>query len=303
MFASLSGHVARVRPSFGFDVILGSNGYPDGVAAAALAAMFRVPLVQNVIGSDVNVLSSRLGLRAQIRWALRRGARVIAVSSALGRGVEAIGVDKERIVIQHNGVDGDRFVIRDQKQARSHVGLGGRRGPVILFVGNMVRAKGPDRLVEAMTLLVKRHPDALLCLVGSGDLDVELGRRVKALALEGAVKTLGRIAHDEIPWWMSAADVLCLPSEMEGCPNVVLEALACGRPVVATRVGGVPELISHQENGVLVSSRSPSALAEGLLAALERPWEAHELRSSAPHLSHAEVAAVYERALREARGA
>src|SRR6185312_8449317 len=106
--------------------------------------------------------------------------------------------------------------------------------------------------------------DALLCVVGSGDADGEVAARVRALGLERSVRLCGRQLHTMVPWWMSAADVFCLPSHMEGWPNVVLEALASGRGVVATRVGGIPELVTDGKNGVLVPPKDPEALAAGL---------------------------------------
>ena len=105
--------------------------------------------------------------------------------------------------------------------------------------------------------------------------------------------------HASIPWWMSAADVVCLPSYMEGCPNVVLEALACGRGVVASRVGGIPELVSDGKNGVLVAPRDPEALAVGLAAALGRRWDAEAQRGSVQYLAHEGVAAAYREVLEQ----
>jgi glycosyltransferase involved in cell wall biosynthesis len=295
-FASLAAYLARVRRAFPWDVVVGSNAYPDGVGAADLAAVSGVPLVQNVIGSDVNELPDRAALGPQIRWALRRAGRVIAVSRHMADRVVALGVPRERVVAQHNGVDGATFALRSKAEARARVALGAdHAGPVIVYVGNVKISKGVKVLVEAMAPLAQRHGrgDALLCVVGSGEADAEVAATVQALGLSKTVRLAGRQLHTEVPYWISAADVFCLPSYMEGCPNVVLEALASGRGVVATRVGGIPELVRDGETGVLVPPGDVEALAEGLASALGTPWDAERQRANVQYLSWDGVAAAY----------
>src|SRR6185312_4298521 len=138
---------------------VGCNGYPDGVGAADLAAAARVPLVQNVIGSDVNELPRYPALGPQIRWALRRAARVVAVSHDMAERVVELGVPRERVVGQHNGVDGETFALRDKAEARRRVGIADVAGdrPVIVYVGNVKASKGAVDLVEAMAPLARKH--------------------------------------------------------------------------------------------------------------------------------------------------
>jgi glycosyltransferase involved in cell wall biosynthesis len=188
------------------------------------------------------------------------------------------------VLVQHNGVDGERFRIRDRAAERAALGLSQERR-LICYVGNLVHEKGVDLLVEAMGLLVRSgRRDLDLALVGAGGLAEPLQKRAAELGITEHLRFVGRRPHEEIARWIAAADAFCLPSRREGCPNVVLEALACGRPVVAARVGGVPELVSPG-TGVLVQPESPEALAAGLREALERPWDPQALRDAVPCLS------------------
>jgi glycosyltransferase involved in cell wall biosynthesis len=293
-FATLAPYLATVRRAFPWDVVVGSNAYPDGVGAADLAMISRVPLVQNVIGTDVNELGDVPFLGPQIRWALRRAERVVAVCAAMGERVVSLGVPRERVVAQLNGVDGEEFAPRDRAEARARVGID-HAGPIVVFVGNVKIDKGAEVLVDATAQLVRRHGrgDVLVCVVGSGEHEARVAARVRELGLGDHVRLCGRQPHALVPWWLAASDVLCLPSFMEGCPNVVLEALAMGRAVVATRVGGIPEIVRDGETGLLVPPRDPEALADALAQALARPWDPAAQRASVPYLSWDAVALRY----------
>jgi glycosyltransferase involved in cell wall biosynthesis len=283
MAASLRGRVAALRRSFDFEAILTAWAYPDAVAAALIAWREKVPLVVTVLGSDINELPKRTALAFQIRHALRRARRVVAVSEALGAEVGRLGVNRDRIVVQHNGVDGDVFSIADQRAARSALAISeGRR--LVGYVGRLSPEKGVDVLVEAMAAILRRGGRVDLAIVGSGPSEPMLRARAAQLGIADRVRFLGHRGHDEIPRWMTAFDVFCLPSRREGCPNVVLEALASGRPVVASRVGGVPELL-RADNGILVPPDSPSELASAIERALASAWDPASLRRTVPALS------------------
>jgi glycosyltransferase involved in cell wall biosynthesis len=213
--------------------------------------------------------------------------------------VEGLGVPRRKVIVQHNGVDGEEFAIRDRAEARRRVGVEHDR-PIVLYVGNVKVGKGCKDLVEAMDPLVRRlgRDDVELDIVGSGDAQEALEARTRELGLEKNIRFRGRRLHTEVPLWMNACDVFCLASHMEGCPNVVLEALASGRPVVASRVGGIPELLDD-DNGVLTPPRDPEGLARGLKEALERSWEPEKLRASVEYLSWEAVGDRYRDLLAE----
>ena len=276
---SLRPYVRRIHREFPFEAILAAWAYPDAVAAAALAREFDCPLVVNVLGSDINELALRPALRPQIVAALRQAHRVIAVSHALRECVLELGLPPEQVIVQHNGVDREKFILQDKNSVRKRLQLPTDR-PIILYVGNLVPEKGVDTLVEAIHHLKEAgRKDSLLALVGSGSLEPSLQALVAQHGLESNVRFCGRKLHTEIPDWMAACDVFCLPSRREGCPNVILESLSAGRPVVASHVGGVPELLS-EATGHLVPAGDAKAFAAHLKAALERDWKAEALRES-----------------------
>ncbi len=284
MYLSLRSYLLGLRSDFPFDIILAAWAYPDGVAAARLAQQANCPLVTMVLGSDINEFAQYPSLCRQIQWGLGRSSRVVAVSEALRERVIDLGIAPEHVITQHNGVDGQRFRLRGRCEVRARLGLAVDR-TIICYVGNLKPEKGVTVLIEAMAHLRQIEArDIQLVMVGDGELREQLHARVRELNLQANVRFCGRQPHEEIPNWISACDVLCLPSYREGCPNVVLEALASGRPVVASKVGGIPELL-QANTGVLVPPGDPKALAQGLREALTQNWDAEMLRASVKCLS------------------
>ena len=264
--ASIAPVVARYRGQV--DVVLGSWAYPDGFAAVLAARMVGVPCVVKLHGSDINLIARQPGPRRMLAWALPRATRVVAVSRALADEVVALGVPRQRVAIVMNGVDGALFHPRDREAARTELGL--PAGPLALYVGNLKPEKGVIDLAQAWAEVRRTRPDATLVLVGGGPLRAELER---LLAPHGAsVRLVGPQPLATIPTWMAAADVLVLPSHVGGTPNVVLEALASGRRVVATAVGGVPDLLTSDVLGALVPPGDPASLAAGIVGSLATPY-------------------------------
>jgi glycosyltransferase involved in cell wall biosynthesis len=279
MAAAVLPHLARIRREFRFDAILATWAFPDVVVGSMASKLLGVPLLAKVHGSDVNVQSQFPRRRRQIREAMDRAHRVLAVSGALRDKLVELGVPEEKILVHHNGVDSDRFQPRDAQTARKELGLD-PHGKHVLYVGYLVEAKALHVLLEAVAGLRKQgRLDFTTHLVGCGPLEADLKGRAEALGVTDAVRFHGRRPHDEVPRWMAAADLFCLPSVREGCPNVILEALASGRPVVATRVGGIPELVSAG-TAILVPPSDPGALGNALSGALSRAWDADTLRAS-----------------------
>jgi glycosyltransferase involved in cell wall biosynthesis len=262
--ASIAPVAARYRGKV--DVVLGSWAYPDGFAAVIAAQVIGAPCVVKLHGSDINVIAKLPGPRRLTTWALSRAARVVAVSRALADEVVAMGVPRERVAIVMNGVDSELFHPRDRAAARAELGL--PAGPLALYVGNLKEEKGVLDLARAWANV----PGATLAVVGGGPAKAALD----ALA-NPSMRLVGPRPLAEIPTWLAAADVLVLPSHNEGTPNVVLEALACGRRVVATSVGGIPDLITSALLGTLVPVRDEAQLAAALAGALATPYDPAEV--------------------------
>ena len=269
--ASIAPALARYRNKV--DVVLGSWAYPDGFAAVVAAKLLGVPCVVKLHGSDINIVAKIPGARRMTSWALPKAERVVAVSRALADEVIALGVAPERVRVVMNGVDAELFTPRDRAAARRELDL--PPGPLAIYVGNLKPEKGVLDLGRAWEAVLKKAPGATLLVIGDGPLAGELA----AVARQHGerVRLIPRQPLERVALYMGAADLLVLPSHSEGTPNVVLEALASGRRVVATAVGGVPDVITSPVLGELVPPRAPDALATAIATALLTPYDAREV--------------------------
>lgn len=299
-YASLMAqHGARLRRER-YDLLFASWGYPDAVGTARLAATLGLPYVVKVHGSDLNVQANYRLRRPQIASALRGARAVVAVSSALAGKARALGAAKDRVHLLYNGVDGARFRPGDQATARDALDLPSD-ARLVLYVGNLKESKGCLDLLEAFPAVLARHAGARLAFVGTGPAGPVLARRAHQLGIAERVQLAGARPHDELPTWMQAADLLSLPSHNEGVPNVVLEAMACGLPVVASDVGGIPEVLPAHA-GVLVQAHAPEALALALADALERDWQREAIIEHAGTFRWDDNVQRLDRILRDAAG-
>ncbi|WP_367269781.1 glycosyltransferase family 4 protein [Roseateles sp.] len=254
---------------FDCDVIDAHYYYPDGVAAALLARWFGKPLVVTARGSDVNLIGRHALPRRFMRWASRVASASIGVSQSLVERMRELGLSSPLQVALRNGVDLARFhADADSTALRARLGVDGN--PLLLSVGNLVPLKGHDLVLEALYLLRRQGLDARLCIIGAGPLRAELEALAERLGLAGQVRFLGAMPQDELASWYGAADMLVLASEREGWPNVLLESMACGTPVVATAVGGIPEIVEPPLTGRIVPQRT----AQDLAAAAHDLWRA-----------------------------
>jgi glycosyltransferase involved in cell wall biosynthesis len=267
----------------GFDLIEGHYLYPDGVAAAALARRFSLPLVLSARGSDVNLIGQYVAPRRWMVQAVRQSAATITVSQALRDRLCDMGAPAERIIVIRNGVDLERFKPLARAPARATLGYDGFSA---LVVGTLIENKGQQFAIEAL----KHVPDMRLTLIGNGAARARFEDLARRLGVSDRLRFLGTVPHELMPGHYSAADALILASEREGMPNAVLEALACGLPVIATPVGGVPELVTDPEAGRLMRQRDVAELVRCIGELRANPPDRDRIRSGALKFDWASVA-------------
>lgn len=255
---------AQIREGRDFDLIDAHYFYPDGVAAVLLGKALGKPVVVTARGSDLNLIAQHAAPRRWIGWAARRAAGLITVSSGLKQRLVALGIAAERVRVLRNGVDLSLFSPVERDAARRALGF---TRPTLLAVGNLVAVKQHRLMVEALGDL----PGVELAIVGEGP---ERGS-IEALARERGVghrvRLLGRKPQERLPEIYSGADILLLTSLNEGWPNVLLESMACGTPVVVSNLDAVTDIVGAPEAGRIVVDRSAAALAETVRDLLAAP--------------------------------
>jgi glycosyltransferase involved in cell wall biosynthesis len=289
MLWAIRGPLREVHRRWPFDVIHAHMLVPDGWAAARVGAELGVPVAATAHRADVLDVPAQ-GPRSLQRVADAVGAidQICAVSVSIGDAAGALGVPRRPVRIVPNGADTTVFHPRSAAAARAHLGLPGD-GPIVTFVGKLVPRKGVDTLIEAFGLLGRRPGGApLLVAAGIGEMRGALERRAADLGIADRVRFVGKVAHDDVGWWMSAGDLFVLPSLSEGLPTVVCEAMNCGRPVVATAVDGTPEIVRDGETGILVPPGDAAALAAALARVLDDPALAGRMSEAALRIGREE---------------
>jgi teichuronic acid biosynthesis glycosyltransferase TuaC len=267
-----------VRHGRRFDLLDAHYFYPDGVAAIALGEHFGLPVVITARGTDINYIPGFPKARRMIQRAAHRAAGLITVCTALKEELVQMGVPPDRITVLRNGVDLDRFKPIDRQTARQALGL---RRRTLLSVGLLIERKGHHHVIGALA----RLPDTDLLIAGQGPDRTALEQLAVRLGVADRVIFLGNLDQDRLCEAYNAADALVLASSREGWANVLLEAMACGTPVVASAVWGTPEVVASPAAGVLVQERSAAAIARAVEELLARPPLRTETRRYAEQFS------------------
>ena len=275
MFLGCLSTVRRLHREFQFDCIDAHYVYPDGFAAVLLGKMLGLPVLISARGTDINLFPSFVTIRPMILWALRNAAGVIAVAKALKNAMINLGLPADKICVIPNGVDVQRFHPIARPEARRKLGLQ-QETRIVVSVGSLTRGKNHKELVSAFAKVSEDHPEYRLYILGEGPVRAELEELIGKLRMEKQVSLMGARPNEELALWFNSADASCLVSSREGWPNVVTESIACGTPVVATRVGGIPEIIISPELGVLVD-QDVTDIASGLRLALAKDWDRETL--------------------------
>ncbi|WP_305073913.1 glycosyltransferase family 4 protein [Propionivibrio sp.] len=247
-----------MRDGFDFDLIDAHYYYPDGVAAGFLAKWLGKPFVVTARGTDLSQIPQFAYPRRLILDTAARASASIGVCAALMDSLAELGADRQRLHVMRNGVDLERFQPVDRFEARRHLGLPVDRR-ILLSVGLLIERKGHHIAIEALKQLPE---DILLVIAGSGPERERLQNLARECGVAARVQFAGQVANDQLKWWYSAADALVLCSSREGWANVLLEAMACGTPAIATDIWGTPEVIQRREAGRLMAARTPQALVD-----------------------------------------
>ncbi|MGB2726933.1 MAG: glycosyltransferase family 4 protein [Halobacteriota archaeon] len=258
-----------------FDIIHAHNTWPSGAVATEIKKEFNVPVI--ITEHTSSMFSKAINKKDQqfIRtW--KECDAIIRVRNDIHK-FKDVGISLDKIYYVPNGYDNKKFIKLDKKMCREKLKLPQDR-KIILTVGNLVEVKGHKYLIEAMQKIITYRKDILCIIVGSGKLKNTLKNQIEKLELKKNYVTLvGGKPHNEIPIWMNACDVFVLPSLRESFGVVQIEAMACGKPVVATYNGGSEDVITSEDYGFLAEPANSKELAEKILIALDKEWDSEKI--------------------------
>jgi teichuronic acid biosynthesis glycosyltransferase TuaC len=247
------------KQGYRFDVMDAHYYYPDGVAAAIVASFLKKPLTITARGTDINLIPNFALPRKMIVWASKVAYFNLAVCNALRQRMLEIGVDEPSTRVLRNGVDLKLFTPLPRDALRQKWQI---KDKLLISVGYLIERKGHHLIIEAMAAL----PGYQLIIAGGGEWEVKLKNLTQQMGVQERVRFLGEVSQQQLSELYSCADALVLASDREGWANVLLEAMACGTPVVASNIWGTPEVVQAPEAGVLCAERS----AQGIVAAVNQ---------------------------------
>lgn len=263
-----------------FDLVHCHFLWSAGYVGAEFKKKYQIPFVVTAHGYDIYDLPFRDDeWREKIEYVLNIADYVITVSGSNLKCIRKLNI-KTPVKVIPNGFRSDFFYPKDSKDCRKSLNLSLNK-KIILTVGNLVEAKGHKYLIETMKEIVKHRKHVLCIIIGSGKLKNKLESQIKILGLKNYIELGGEKPHYEIPIWMSACDIFVLPSLSEGNPTVMFECLGCGKPFIGTEVGGVPEIITSEDYGLLVAPKNTRDLTEEILIGLDKKWDHGKIRDYA----------------------
>lgn len=243
-----------LRKPDAYDLIDAHYLYPDAVVAVAIGRKLGLPVVATARGNDVTLIPWQALARRKVLETVAGADAIATVSEALRRRLVDLGADGDKITVLRNGVDLQRFRSVDGSTVRERLNV---KGPIWLAVGHLIERKGVHLVIQALQLF----PDVTLLIAGDGPEEGSLRNLAQQLGVSGRMHFVGAIRHDDLSSYYCAADVLMLASSREGMPNVALESIACGTPVVAAPFAGVLEIVSAPAAGEVAEARTADALA------------------------------------------
>jgi len=280
-----------VRRDIQFDLIHSHFIWPYGYAGMKLSARHSVPHIITAHGNDIYGLPYINNIwKQRIINILNSANYITTVSNSNFRIMKELGIIKQCAVIP-NGFNDDLFSPRDATECRKLLGLDSNKS-IIMSIGNLEPIKGHSDLILAIKKLISSTKGILCLIIGTGTLEKRLKHLVRINNLEDYIRFVGWIPHNQIPLWLNSCDIFVLPSLAEGCPTVLLEAMGCGKPIVATAVGGIPDIINPTV-GYLCKPSSPDNLANALQKCLESSWNPNRIRQESMNFTWRNIAKKY----------
>ena len=266
--------------------------FPDGVAVQRVCHKLGIPVMLTALGCDLNRYARLPARRRPIRQALVETGKVSVLNQQMAKKCLDLGVSPQKLCIIPNGVNLGQFSIKDPQTCRLALGLPAD-GKIVLFVGSLVEVKNVENLIRAFKLVTEGRKNAKLVLVGSGHLHDDLLLSARSLGIGEFVDFVGQVNHELLSDWMNAADCLCLPSIREGHPNVMMEALACGVPVVASLTGSIPDFINDANGLTIRHPQNYLEISEKILSCLSLDYDREQVRQSISAFSWDHCARTY----------
>jgi len=274
--------IMSIKKEFDIDLIDVHWVYPDIITGYVLSKVFQKPMIVTIRGREVICFGERSFRKKIIDYFLRRSDHIVCLSNELAGIAKDIGIDPNKISVVPNGVDTDVFRPLNKMVCRNELGLPADN-KIILSVGALIEGKGFHRIIECMPDLLRKYPDILLYIIGStgpaGNFKKELINQIQTLALQDKIFLMGARPNHELVKWYNTADVFCLATSGEGSPNVVLEAISCGCPVIASAVGGILEIMCEEFLGNTFDVSDENELRLKLNQFFEKEWNRRRIRS------------------------
>jgi teichuronic acid biosynthesis glycosyltransferase TuaC len=239
-----------------------------------LKIILKKPIILHIHAPDFDqfVKKTRIFNKIYIKKILNIFDTIIVLSTYWKNFLTNEIEDQNKLVVIYNAASSDFSVIKPEEYSRIKLNLQ-KNKKIIFSFGNLLCRKGFQYLIESMSYITKNREDILCFIGGSGEFKPKLEKQITQLKLENYVKLIGFIPDGDLNLWMNAADVIVIPSLHEGSPIVMFEALNCGKPIVGTKVGGIPDIINSKEYGFLVQPANSMDLAEKILIALDKKWD------------------------------
>lgn len=289
VFESLFSHrnskkvAKRIMRDWNPDIIHMHSPLSGGLLGVKIKRVYNKPLLVTVHGEDITLHSKKALSKHLIKFTLRNSDAIVCVSEFLKKKINSMGIKKNKFFISPMGAPLDKFKLIGTNKVRRTLNLPNNK-KIILFVGHLITRKGVEYLIRAVKRVLKKDKNILCCIIGKGHLEEYLKKLTSDLGLNDYIRFLGVKTNKEVIPYMNACDLLVLPSLNEGLPVVLCEALACGKPVVATRVAGTPELVNN-DVGYLVKPKDVNDLTEKIVLALNKKWEKEKLLKRAREFS------------------